>query len=333
MNGRPITRVHCYPAETAEEPQELWHQDICETHEFADKDRRYRRPLLTLAGSYLVYCSHSGAIVALDAVTGKPAWSVRYPGRGDKTADGDPSPRDLAPCLFAAGRLYVAPADYDHLLCLDPATGEKLWDRGPLEAVQLLGVGEGRLIFTTPTGLRAVGADDGVDAWALPDGGGGLAPAGRGLLIGDLVLWPTASKGPGSPTVYAVRQRDGEQPDDPSLLSRIPAGNLVYADGCLLSADRQVLTIFTPPGKEGPRGARNTRPGWTRRARPSRPGAGKRQRRISGRRPSTSSAPRCVCKHCWTRRRCGRNRGGRIAPPRSGRASERGRVSRPDRRG
>ncbi len=247
VSGRAVARIHCYPADAAEEPQELWHQDVCEAHEFTDKDRRYRQHLLTLAGAYLVYCSHSGAITALDAVTGKPAWSVRYPSRGDKTADGDPSPRDLAPCLFADGRLYVAPADYDRVLCLDPATGKKLWDRGPLEVVQLLGVGAGRLIFTTPTGLRAVGADDGVDAWALPDGGGGLAPAGRGLLVGDLVLWPTASKGPGSLRVYAVRQRDGQQPDDPSLLSRIPAGNLVYADGCFLSADRQVLTIFTPP--------------------------------------------------------------------------------------
>ena len=224
VSGRPVTRVHCYPADADEEPQELWHQDLCETHEFADKDRRYRQHLLTLAGPYLVYCSHSGAIAALDAVSGKPAWSVRYPSRGDKTADGDPSPRDLTPCLFADGRLYVAPADYDHILCLDPATGEKLWDRGPLEVVQLLGVGEGRLIFTTPTGLRAVGEDDGVDAWALPDGGGGLPPAGRGLLIGDLVLWPTASKGPGSFVVYAVHQRDGRQPDDPSLLSHVPAG-------------------------------------------------------------------------------------------------------------
>jgi outer membrane protein assembly factor BamB len=195
-----------------------------------------------------VYCSHSGAITALDALTGKPAWAVRYPSRGDKTADSDPSPRDLAPCLFAAGRLYVAPADYDRLLCLDPATGETLWERGPLEVVHLLGVGEGRLIFTTPTGLRAVGADDGVDAWALPDGGGSLPPAGRGLLIGDLVLWPTASKGPGAFVVYAVGQHDGEQPGDPSLLSHIPAGNLVYADGCLVCADRQTLTIFTPPG-------------------------------------------------------------------------------------
>ena len=178
------------------------------------------------------------------------------------------------------------------------------------------------MIFTTPTGLRAVGADDGVDAWALPDGGGGLAPAGRGLLIGDLVLWPTASKGPGSPSVYAVRQRDGEQPDYPSLLSRIPAGNLVYADGCLLSADRQVLTIFTPPGKEGPsRSEKHTaRMDAARQA----VAAGRWEEAEEDFRQasSTSSAPRCVCKHCWTRRRCGKNRGGRIAPPRSGSASD-----------
>jgi outer membrane protein assembly factor BamB len=249
VNGRALSRLHCYFANAVNEPQELWHQDICETREFADLDhRRYRQHLLTLAGPNVVYCSHSGAIAALDARTGKPAWAVRYPSRGDKTADGDPSPRDLAPALFAGGRLYVAPADYDRLLCLDPATGEKLWDRGPIEIVHLLGVGQGRLIFTTLTGLRAVDADDGVDAWALPDGGGALPPAGRGLLIGDLVLWPTAGKGPGSFVVYAVSQRDGVMPGDPSQLREIPAGKLIYADGCLLSADRQVLTLFAPPG-------------------------------------------------------------------------------------
>jgi outer membrane protein assembly factor BamB len=96
--------------------------------------------------------------------------------------------------------------------------------------------------------VQAAGAWRELANRALPDGGGSLPPAGRGLLIGDLVLWPTASKGPGAFVIYAVRQRDGEQPDDPSLLTNIPAGNLVYADGCLVCADRQTLTIFTPPG-------------------------------------------------------------------------------------
>src|SRR5262249_47703582 len=120
-----------------------------------------------------------------------------------------------------------------------PATGETIWERGGLDVVHLLGVGQGRLIFTTRRnpgpgrlhtgGLRAVGAGDGTDArgWMLPDDGGGLTPRGRGLLIGDLVLWPTARKPYG---VFAVRQRDGRQADNPTLLHRIPSGNLLFAN-------------------------------------------------------------------------------------------------------
>ncbi|HZY89419.1 MAG TPA: PQQ-binding-like beta-propeller repeat protein, partial [Gemmataceae bacterium] len=46
-----------------------------------------------------------------------------------------------------------------------------------------------------------------------------------------------------------MRQKDGRQPDgsDPSLLHRIPSGNLVYADGCLAVTDRQTLSVFVPP--------------------------------------------------------------------------------------
>jgi outer membrane protein assembly factor BamB len=238
-NGRAVTQVRAYPADY--EAPARWRQDVCETREFAEKDQRYRHHLLTLAGPYFIYCSHSGAVVALDALTGKRVWAVRYPSRGDKTEAGDPSPRGLAPALFADGRVYVAPADSDRLLCLDAVTGATLWSRDRIEAVHLLGVGAGRLIFTTPTGLRAVGAEDGLDAWALPDGGGALAPMGRGLLVGDLVLWPTENG------VYAVRQSDGAQPEDPTLLRNIPPGNLLYAGGCLASAGRRTLTLFVPP--------------------------------------------------------------------------------------
>src|SRR5262249_22260418 len=153
----------------------------------------------------------------------------------------DPGLRDLAPPLLSGGKLYVAPSDSDHLYCLDPDSGHSLWSRHGLDAVHLLGVGEGRLIFTTwrnprqgrlfAGGLRAVDAETGSDTggWSLPDDGGGLAPLGRGLLAGDLVLWPTARRRPFG--VFAVRQRDGRQPDNPTLLHRIPSGNLVYAGG------------------------------------------------------------------------------------------------------
>jgi outer membrane protein assembly factor BamB len=144
--------------------------------------------------------------------------------------------------------VYAAPADSDQLLCLDAQTGRTLWERERLDVVDLLGVGQGRLIFSTRSGLRAVGAANGSDrdGWVLPDSGGALPPMGRGLLIGDLVLFSTDRVPWG---VFAVRQRDGRQPDanDPALLHRIPSGNLVYADGCLVVAGRRTLSVFVPP--------------------------------------------------------------------------------------
>jgi outer membrane protein assembly factor BamB len=273
---RVVTAIHCYPAHPEDTaPAALWRTDVCETRELLSgppkpaeilKHQRNRHHLLTLAGSRVVYCSHSGAIVGLDARTGSRSWAVKYPRRDTREPEDNLTLRDLAPCLFSEGRLYAAPSDSDHLLCLDPVTGSTLWQRERLDAVHLLGVGQGRLIFTTwrnprqgklfAGGLRAVMAEDGSDTggWSLPDDGGGLVPFGRGLLIGDLVLWPTpvplvVAKSGGAKTfgVFAVRQKDGQQPDNPTLLHRIPSGNLVYANGCLLVADRQTLYAFVPP--------------------------------------------------------------------------------------
>ncbi len=248
-NDRAVTEVIGYPEATESiSPAPLWRTTVCETRELRPGEARYRHHLLTRAGHRLVYCSHSGAIVALDGLTGRRLWGARYPRRTEPDEDGPPL-RDLTPCLFAEGRLYAAPADTDRLLCLDPDTGKTLWEREHTHVVHLLGVGQGRLIFTTSEGLCAIGAADGARAWALPDVNGRLPPLGRGLLLGDVVLWPTPA-GWGRPYgVYAVRQQDGRQPDgsDPSLLRGIPSGNLAYADGCLAAADRQTLSIFVPP--------------------------------------------------------------------------------------
>jgi outer membrane protein assembly factor BamB len=253
-NDRTITAIHCYSAQATIAPPLRWRQDVCETRELkpGKEGKRTRHHLLTLAGPNVVYCSHSGAVIALDALSGRRTWAVRYPSQQPPPEEGSRL-RDLSPCVFAAGRLYVAPADSDLLLCLDPADGRTLWERQRLDVVHLLGVGEGRLIFTTPKGLRAVNAVDGGDrgGWLLPDDGT-LAPMGRGMLIGDLVLWPTAQRRDdglpgGRERVYAVRQRDGRPVEDPTVLHGLPAGNLVYANGCLAVADRAVLSVFVHP--------------------------------------------------------------------------------------
>jgi outer membrane protein assembly factor BamB len=281
--GQTITEVHCYPLEAKDAAPPRWKQRVCATQELRPGQRRYRQHLLTLAGPNLVYCSHSGAVVALDAATGRLAWALRYPSRGtmqppDKetveatAAPAGPEPdqlsaRDLAPCLYAGGRLYAAPADYDRLLCLDPATGRLLWESEKVEVVHLLGVGNGRLIFTTrpynqapqtinramatpaaPGRLRAVNVADGMGGWEAPNGGG-LVPFGRGLLAGDVVLWPTCNpnKIDHSEQWEVVGQRDGEHPVDwvPNGMDRIPCGNLALGEGCLAVAGVEELTIFT----------------------------------------------------------------------------------------
>ncbi|MGL4551690.1 MAG: PQQ-binding-like beta-propeller repeat protein, partial [Gemmataceae bacterium] len=265
---RVVTAVHCYPAFAEEgRPLPLWKVDVCETRELQTagtgegRKARARHHLLTLAAGRVTYCSHSGVVAALDPVSGARVWAVRYPRREAVEVEDEPSLRDLAPPLAAEGRLYVAPADSDRLLCLDPASGAQLWQRDRLDVVHLLGVGGGRLIFTTwrnpaegrtdAGGLRAIDARTGRDdaGWTLPDDGGGLIPFGRGQLAGGLVLWPTfrAPVGRARPSgVVAVRQEDGRQPDNPALLHRLPAGNLVYAGGVLLVTDREAMYAFVP---------------------------------------------------------------------------------------
>ena len=204
-----VTEIRCYPADSDAAPR--WTRDVSAARDLPP-GVRYRHQLVTLAGRHVIYASHAGSIVALDARTGRRVWAVRYPSAVVKTRGGNVVPRDLAPAVYAGGRLYVAPADYDRLLCLDPETGQVVWERERLEVVHLLGVGDGRLIFTTTKGIRAVRADDGDDSsgWQMPDAAGpeGLPAYGRGFLAGDCVYWPTSAG------VQVLSQVDGRPPDD-----------------------------------------------------------------------------------------------------------------------
>lgn len=240
--GQVTTAVACLDADSGE-PR--WSRDIASLPLPADASTvRAEHSLLTLAGPNVICCTHSGAVVALDAASGRPAWAVRYPSRGPRTTDGEPSPRDLAPAVYADGRLYVAPADCDHILCLDADTGRTLWSSKPVEVQHLLGVAQDRLIFTTatkPRGIRALTASTGVDlrTWLQPADGTDLPSYGRGFLAGDQVFWPTP---------YGLRildQEDGQPAAiDPTRLRHIRPGNLAFGEGCLAVAGTQELTVY-----------------------------------------------------------------------------------------
>jgi len=245
-DGRAITAIDCYRADTG---ALRWECEVCESREAWEAAPRYQHHLLTLAGTNLVYCSHSGVVATLDATTGKRLWAARYRRRGLKTADGEPSPRDLAPCVFADGRVYAAPADADRIFCFDATTGTLLWESTPREVVHLLGVAAKRLIFTTgskPRGIRALDAASGADLrdWIQPeDGGDDLPTLGRGLLAGNLVFWPT------SQGLRLLGQEDGKVLQDAYLPKNTVVGNLATGSGCLIAATDRELVGYIPEAR------------------------------------------------------------------------------------
>jgi outer membrane protein assembly factor BamB len=252
------TAIVCY---RAEDGAELWRQEICVTAEFkGDRNPRYRHHLVTLAGPNLVYCSHSGAVVAVELRTGRPAWAIRYPSFSDDFSREMSNTREVGACLYQEDRVYVAPADSNTLFCMDAETGRTFWTREGLDPVHLVGVRRGRLLLTTRDGLRAIDAATGKDqgGWAQPDTGR-LPGFGRPLLAGDWIFWPTQDSA--SP-LRAVHNRDGNQVDDsvafnPLELRRIQPGNLAFAHNCLVSAGTEEMIVYTAPpsprGRESPK--------------------------------------------------------------------------------
>src|SRR5262249_10786196 len=152
-----------------------WVEDVCDSPLPLGGEGRARQELLTLAGRNVVFCSNSGAVVALDSLTGKRAWGFRYPRSRKAEANRSPDP---APAVFSGGRVSVAPTDADRVYALDPDTGQLLWESGPTEGAQIVGVSAGRLIVavTGPVrGIRALSAANGSyrepNGWEHSDGG------------------------------------------------------------------------------------------------------------------------------------------------------------------
>lgn len=248
VGERALTTLVCYDAETG---ALRWRQEVCRTQELKEGEVRQRHHLLTMAGNQVVYCSQSGAIISLDAATGRRLWSVRYPSRGPRLPEREPSPRGLTPVVCADGRLYVAPLDLDRILCLDAETGRQIWESASLEVIHLLGVARERVILTTRTpfpGILALEASTGrlLRDWLHPADGSELPTYGRGLLAGDQVLWPTRDG------LRILRQEDGE----PLLLDGlvpVPTeerlrylGNLAANDDYLVVTSAEELLVYGP---------------------------------------------------------------------------------------
>src|SRR5262249_28421090 len=147
-----------------------------------------------------------------------------YPSRGSLVADFVPSPRDLAPAIYADGRIYAAPLDTDRVFCLDAMSGRAIWEADGVEIVHLLGATPRRLLAATRNGMISLEATSGLTEWTQPSQGR-LPSLGRGLIAEGTVYWPMQDL-----TCRALAMNPESQ-----LLSYLPlpVGNMAFGEGCL----------------------------------------------------------------------------------------------------
>jgi outer membrane protein assembly factor BamB len=234
--------VICYNADSG---TTLWRREVCHAARLDAAQSSPSCNLLTLGEGRVYFCSHSGAIACLDSFSGQMIWAVRYHLKSASHPARSAAPRPSSPCIFANGRLFAAPLDSDRLLNLDAFSGQLLWGREGQERVQLLGVGQNRLIFTTEQGIRWLDTATGADVQSHPDGGTGSLPSrGRGLLAGNLVFWPTQQG------LFVLTQKDGDFPDDLNvyhLLKGQPLGNLALTSKVLAVAGPHDMSVYVSP--------------------------------------------------------------------------------------
>jgi outer membrane protein assembly factor BamB len=275
------TRVVCFDAETG---RALWQRFVCgaETPARGQVDECTHN-LLTLHQDTLYYSTNLGAVAALSAQDGSIRWITLY--ARAKSVAGEASTlfpaymhRDLTPCLYHNGLLFVAPSDCDAVLALVASTGQMLGaaleetarcrPNGPT-AVHLLGVVGDYLIASGDKvwWLNVKRLRDKGEFYreAIPgeeDGGGfRLEQAyGRGVIVGEQVYVPTREAIP----VFHGRS-PGKLARQPIQLAprKAGGGNLVVTDTHLLIVGTHAMFGFElsrplsrnqPPESDGLRG-------------------------------------------------------------------------------
>jgi len=258
---RPQAYVACFDTTTA---RMRWQRFVCAAETPARGTlAEYTHTLLTLTGGTIYVNTNLGAVASLAIEDGRINWISLYPRvrSGNLLRMDAHWQRDLNPCLFDHGRLYVAPADSPRVYALDAATGQILWPgrradhpaatpvQDPLDdVVHLLGVSGDcliasgdRLYWIAISGPRAGNI---VHVW--PAGGEKLG-YGRGLLAGSSVLWPTREK------IYVFDQQTAGLKKEIELAPLgIRGGNLLVADGRLLIATPSELIVLGANGGKQP---------------------------------------------------------------------------------
>ena len=256
---RPQAHVACYDAESK---ALLWRRLICsaDTPAQGTKDE-ITHNLLTLVGDAIYFNTNLGAVAALSKHDGEVRWITLYP----RAVDSDPNQshahfeRDLTPCVYDRGTLYVAPSDSRYILAVDATSGLLHWQTlNAADVVHLLGTAGGYL-FAGGDQFWRIDVKTAKVAQVWPDGQKSTPKGyGRGALAHDQVLWPTRK----SLVTFSVRSPEPREipfsrRDPSSKRSEFPysdvdllGGNVVPAGNYLLIAGKDELLAFDRYGAE-----------------------------------------------------------------------------------
>ncbi|HEX4148329.1 MAG TPA: PQQ-binding-like beta-propeller repeat protein, partial [Pirellulales bacterium] len=212
---RPQAHVACLDVRTG---QLLWRRLVCSAETPAQQGPwdEITHNLLTLHEGLLYYNTNLGAVAALDAGSGHLAWVTSYPRAksGDLSQRATHFYRDLTPCVYDSGRLFVAPSDAPPVFALDAASGLLLWKVEPSQndtPIHLIGVAGGHL-WASGEKLWWIDIATGKRRGYWPEGPTPKS-LGRGALAGDKVYWPTTHE------IYVFDQQSGLQVKQPIELS------------------------------------------------------------------------------------------------------------------
>lgn len=241
---RPQAHVACFDAESR---TMLWRRLISSAETPAQGQRdEITNNLLTLVGDTVYYNTNLGAVAALSKHDGEVRWVVLYP----RAVDNDPNRsmshfhRDLTPCVYDRGTLFVAPSDSRYILAIDATTGLLRWETTLADnVVHLLGTG-GDTLFATGDHLWRIRTQSGKIAQEWPD----IDPKGygRGALMNGQAIWPTHK----TLEVFSFDALERVRSIDLSVRRqsdedlRPPGGNVVPAGDALLVAGTDELVAY-----------------------------------------------------------------------------------------
>ncbi len=191
-DARPQSHVACYEPQANGTATLRWRRLICAAESPGRGSvEEITHNLLTMIEGRLYLNTNLGAVACLTADDGRLQWLTTYR-RARRT---DPSAhyfRDLNPCVYERGTLFVAPSDCPSVLAIDAVTGQLRWASPSRlsDIVHLLGVAHGQLIAGGKQ-LWWLDAETGKVVQHFPDNLTQSLGYGRGLLVGDSVVWPT----------------------------------------------------------------------------------------------------------------------------------------------